>query len=124
MALTTCRYHTMLVQQNQLRMHRRRTRLTQSDMASLMGFSDSSDVSRWEQMRRRADSIALLTYHVVFGIPVEPPHVENAQRMAAGIAERAAGLLEALRGLPAHPRTAQRISFLESLIDRLGRTEP
>ncbi|MBS1619281.1 MAG: helix-turn-helix transcriptional regulator [Bacteroidetes bacterium] len=101
-------------------MLRKRSRLTQADMAFIMGLPDNAIVSRWEQMKRKADSIALLTYHLVFGVPVEPPHVDNARRMAFGISERAGERVSELEGLPAHPRVAHRIAFLRAVIARLS----
>jgi transcriptional regulator with XRE-family HTH domain len=110
----------MLIQQNQMRAHRKGSRLTQPDIAFIMGLSNHCIVSKWEKMGRRAGNGIILVYHLLFDIPVDEDLGQQVQELARMVAERAALRARELRALPPDPRVTYRISFLESVASRLS----
>ena len=89
-------------------------------MAFIMGMSEGTIISKWEQMRRKANSIVILTYHLVFDIPLESPYKEQAGDLARFSAERIALRVQELKALAPDPRVRHRVSFLESVVARLN----
>jgi DNA-binding XRE family transcriptional regulator len=62
----------MTIQQltNYLRMHRKRSGLTQDEVGYLLGCVNGSKVSRYERYRRIPNLETALTYEAIFRIPV------------------------------------------------------
>jgi transcriptional regulator with XRE-family HTH domain len=56
--------------ENYLRMYRKRSGLTQQDMAYLLGFEDKSQVSRYEKRKRVPPLGMALACEAALGIPV------------------------------------------------------
>lgn len=109
----------MLIQQNQMRSHRKGSRLTQSDVAFVMGIDDSTLISRWENGRRKAHADDLLTYHLLFHIPVDEQLKPRALDVAAIILERVNERIDELKPHEKNLRLHYRISYLESVASRL-----
>ena len=109
----------MPIQQNQMRSYRRGARLTQADVAFIIAIADSTLISRWESGRRKAHTDDLLTYHLLFDIPISDEWKPRALDMATVILDRVNERIDELRPHEKNLRLHYRISFLESVASRL-----
>lgn len=100
-------------------MYRKRSRLTQSDVAFIMNLSDYSNLSRCEKGQRIPSIEMILVYHILFGAPLETLFEKQKLTLHTDILTRIKRLLEDLRPKDKVPKIAARISFLESVLNRL-----
>ncbi|MBS1683984.1 MAG: helix-turn-helix transcriptional regulator [Bacteroidetes bacterium] len=110
----------MFIQHNFLRIIRKRTHLTQVDIASLLNISDFANVSRWEKGIKTPNVEILLGYHILFGISVESlfdrQKQELKQILIPRIRERIAYLHTIENG---DPKVKGRIAYLVEVLSRL-----
>lgn len=109
----------MLIQQNQMRSYRKGSRLTQADVAFIMAVADNNLISCWESGKRKAHTDDLLTYHLLFDIPISHERRLRALDMAAIILDRVNQRIDELRPHEKNLRLHYRIAFLESVASRL-----
>ncbi len=105
---------------NYLRMYRKRSHLTQSDVAFIMNFSDYSNLSRCEKGQRTPSIEMILVYHILFSAPLETLFEKQKLMLHADMQTRIKQLLEHLRLKEKIPKTVARISFLETVYKRLS----
>lgn len=105
-----------------LRAFRKRSRLTQSDVAFLLGLPEHTNVCHWESGRRSPSLEVSILYHLLFEIPHEKFFKEGNEAFVKVIAERIPVLLDGLRNGPIDSQVRSRIAFLESTLNRL--TDP
>ena len=110
----------MIIQQNNLRLYRKQSQLTQSDIAFIMALADYSNISHWELGNKTPNAEILLMYHLLFDIPTESLFERQKLELKATIRERIKQLLEQLRSGPSDAKVAQRVAFLESALNRLS----
>lgn len=110
----------MFIQQNFLRIVRKRTQLTQIDIASIMKISDSANVSRWEHGMKNPGVEILLTYHLLFDIPIESLFDRQKQEMKEIIIPRIEERVRHLKALEQDPKIQSRINYLGSVLTRLA----
>jgi len=114
----------MYIQHNYLRMHRKRARLAQSDIAHVAALSDHSNVSRWENGTREPNIESLIVYHLLFDVPIESMFERQKQELKLSVYRRVLGRLETLRKMPQDRKLGFRIRFLETALARLANPEP
>jgi transcriptional regulator with XRE-family HTH domain len=110
----------MLIQQNFLRIVRKRTQLTQVDIASILKISDFANVSRWEQGLKTPGVEILLAYHLLFDIPIESLFDRQKHDLKEAIVPRIQERVAYLKGLESDPKTRSRIDHLGSILNRLA----
>ena len=109
----------MLIQQNFLRLVRKRTQLTQVDIAAILRISDYANVSRWEQGQKTPNVEVLLVYHLLFNVPVESLFERQKEQLKPIILPRIRERISELRALPPDPKVEGRIRYLESVLGRI-----
>jgi transcriptional regulator with XRE-family HTH domain len=109
----------MLIQHNFLRIVRKRTQLTQVDIASILKVSDFANVSRWEQGHKTPNVEMLLAYHLIFGVPIESLFERQKHELKEVIVPRIRERISYLKTLNADPKMDSRIRFLSSVVERL-----
>lgn len=110
----------MLIQHNLLRLVRKRSYLTQVDIASILSISDYANVSRWEAGLRLPNVEALLTYHLLFDVPIESLFERYKEELLPKLAGRISDRAEYLKGLPSDEKLEKRIAFLGAAAGRLS----
>jgi transcriptional regulator with XRE-family HTH domain len=108
----------MPIQHNLLRQHRKRSPLTQNDIA-FMQLSDYANVCRWEKGLRQPSIEAIIIYHLLFGFPIETLFQEQKHELGKNTAERIKSLIAELKLEKSTPKVNGRITFLESALKRL-----
>lgn len=109
----------MHIQHNYMRMHRKKARLSQSDIAHLASLSDHSNVSRWENGTREPSLETLIVYNLLFDTPIELIFKRQKEELEAHICGRIASRIEALRAMPQNRKIGYRIAYLELVFNRL-----
>jgi transcriptional regulator with XRE-family HTH domain len=110
----------MTILQNNLRLYRKQSKLTQSDIAYIMALADYSNISHWELGHKMPDAEILLMYHLLFDIPTESFFERQKQELKVIIRERIKQLIEQLKAGLSNAKIAMRIAFLESAFNRLA----
>ena len=109
----------MLIEQNNLRLHRKQSQLIQSDLGHIMGLADYSNISHWELGHKKPSPEVLIIYHLLFNISIESLYGRLKKELKQTIAERINQLIGQLKSVPSDAKIASRISFLESALNRL-----
>jgi DNA-binding XRE family transcriptional regulator len=99
---------------------RRRSGLTQDDVAFLVGLRAASQVSRHESGDREPDLRLALGYKLVFDATVHELLPRIYFDVAASIGKRAQMLLERERTMPDTQRSTCKAEHLQKLIERVG----
>lgn len=109
----------MNIQHNFLRVFRKRTQLTQLDVASVLKTSDYANVSRWENGIKKPAVEVLLSYHLLFGVPVEQLFERQKEEIRTAIVPRIHERVAYLKTLPDDLKTQSRINYLAGTAARL-----
>ena len=104
---------------NFLRLYRKRTPLTQGDIAFLLGLSDESNISRYEKGQREPSIDVLLFYHLLFDTTIESFFEYQSGDAGNQLTIKINDLILELEKDSANPKNIARIKFLESVIIRL-----
>lgn len=102
-----------------LRMHRKRSQLTQADIAFIMQLSDYSSISRWEKGIRGPSIDMLMVYHLLFDTPIESLFMDHKHQLAKTISQRIFSRIAELKTMNPDPKLSHRIAFLEGALTRL-----
>ena len=108
---------------NFLRLHRKKSSLTQADIAFLMGIPDYSNISRCENGQRAANIELLLVYHHLFEVSIETFYRQHSEVIAEKILPRLIQLTEDLKSKEKVPKNLSRVRFLERVITRLSNSQ-
>jgi transcriptional regulator with XRE-family HTH domain len=103
-----------------LRTYRRRSGLTQSEVAFLLDARDGTKVSRYERLSRRPNLHSTIGLQVIFGLATKdilPRVFVSAERR---IVERALVLSRQLKGTSDSPRTRRKLEFLSAILTKRG----
>jgi len=103
---------------NFLRIYRKRSPLTQADVAFLRNLPDYSNISRYEKGQRAASIEFLLTYHYLFETSIELFFGPQAEIIRSELIERIRLLINNLKN-ENDPNNDTRIKFLEEVLIRL-----
>lgn len=109
----------MPMQHNYLRMHRKKSRLLQSDIAFLLQLEDVSNISRWEAGDRKPKMDALMTYHLLFDIRIDSLYERQKGRYEELLIDRLKQLLQSLESAKPSQRTGTRVAFIKEALARL-----
>ena len=104
---------------NYLRVYRKRSPLTQSDIAYLLQMADVSNVSRYEKNQRSPNIKMLLTYHLLFNVAIEDFFEQDAALVHMNLLARTEQLLKTLKNVSKDQNQISRIDYLEQVINRL-----
>lgn len=102
---------------NYLRVYRKRSSLTQADIAFLMKLPDYSNISRYEKGQREPSIEFLLVYHLLFNASVESFFVPQSGMILSDLQHQIELLLSNHRSANA---TDPRIKFLEEVLIRIN----
>jgi DNA-binding XRE family transcriptional regulator len=100
---------------NYLRMYRKRSALSQEEVAFLLGIQSGTEVSRHEKNRRVPTLDTALAYEAIFGQPSGELFAGRLERLQRRIARRAGNLAERLRAGEPDARTAAKLDALMRL---------
>jgi transcriptional regulator with XRE-family HTH domain len=103
-----------------LKSERKRSGLTQQELAHLVGLSAASAVSRLERGEREPEFRTALAYEIVFnrsGAELFPVAFGNVEAL---VLERAAAIADRLRQIEQNNRTAYKLKRLDDLLVRRG----
>lgn len=104
---------------NFLRTYRKRSPLTQSDIAYLLKLPDYSNISRCEKGQRTPGVELLLVYHLLFDTSIESFFEPQSKIILLSLLEEIANLISETKKEEAIPKNTSRIKFLEQVIIRL-----
>jgi len=104
---------------NFLRLFRKRSPLTQSDIAYLMGLSDDSKISRCEKGLREPSTELLIVYHLLFNTSIESFFEYQSNVVRSSLLKRIGCLVDDLKQQKSNSHSAYRIGFLEQVSNRL-----
>jgi DNA-binding XRE family transcriptional regulator len=101
---------------NYLRMHRKRSGLSQEEVAFLLGAKDGSAVCRHERRKQTPNARTLLAYEILFHAPIRDLYGGTRSEVETGLLRRARLLLEKLMRAGRGRRTARKIETLLTLV--------
>jgi transcriptional regulator with XRE-family HTH domain len=107
--------HMLSKLRNYLRTYRRRSGLTQSEVAFLLGCKDGTIVSRYERGAREPRVKTLLTFEVVLATTSRNLFAGIYQKAEAKVARRAKLLARRLRKTTLDRRTLRKLAALRSI---------
>ena len=113
----------MFIQHNDLRVARKRSHLTQTDFAFILNLYDYNTVGLWEKGAHRPQLESLLSYHIVFEMPIDLFFAEQKKAIIETLCKRIPLRINQLKsGNPDHQQQ-MRIAFLESVLTRISAQE-
>ncbi|TAM80981.1 MAG: hypothetical protein EPN47_13940 [Acidobacteria bacterium] len=98
-----------------LRTYRKRSGLSQEEVAFLIGAANGVNVARHEQLDRQPDLPTALAYEIIFRAPVRELFAGLYQKVEAEAIARARSLADGLSSSGASPLTLRKILALQSL---------
>lgn len=105
---------------NYLKIYRKRSTLTQEDIAFLMRIPDYSNISRYEKGQRTPTMELLLVYHHLFETSIESFFEPESKIILAGLLERITELINELKREGNNTgKNTPKINFLEQTFKRL-----
>lgn len=107
--------HTPLT--NYLRTHRRRTGLTQDDVAVLLGARSGALVSRHETGERRPVLRTAIAYEIVLGISIRRIYAGVHSKLAMGVRVRATRMLVRLEACPRTTLRDLKIASIKRILE-------
>ena len=102
-----------------LRSHRKRSGLTQEDIAALIGAQSASQVSRHENGEREPDLRTALVYRIIFDAPIAHLLPKLYRDIAREVDMQAAALAERLKETADGLHAGHRIEQLHQMIGRI-----
>jgi len=100
---------------NYLYTYRKRSGLTQKDVAYLLGHYDGTQVSRHERSRQTPTLITALAYQVIFDIPVQKLLPGLYREVEAVINQRAGLLSKELKADVSDRRARRKLTVLKMI---------
>ena len=110
----------MHIQQNFLRLARKRTVLTQIDIAAILKIPDFANVSRWEQGLKVPGIDIMLAYHLLFDTPIESFFDRKKRDIKKLIVAQIQERILYLSKLEPDTKIQGRIDCLRSILTRLA----
>jgi transcriptional regulator with XRE-family HTH domain len=104
---------------NFLRVYRKRSPLTQRDIAFLLQLPDHCNISRYESGQREPDIEVLLTYRHVFDTSLESFYRHQSELIRPDLVKRIQELIEEVNKENGDQRSVYRIRYLKEVIIRL-----
>lgn len=110
----------MLRQPNYLRIYRKKSPLTQSDIAFLLHLPDYSNISRCEKGHRVPNIDLLITYHYLFKTPIESFFELQSNEILISLKQRIELLIKELKESSVAIHNGSRIKYLEDALASLS----
>jgi DNA-binding XRE family transcriptional regulator len=98
-----------------LRVYRRRTHLTQDDVAYFLGQTCGTTVSRHERGVRVPLLQLLLLYHAILATPIDKLYEGEMHALRKAMSARAKGLVRRLEQRPGSKAVDARIAYVKTL---------
>ena len=108
----------MIPLKNYLRTYRRRSFLSQDEVAFLLGTSTGTRVTRHEGSNRIPKMETALGYEVLFGVPLRELFASEVLKVEIIIRQR---LPELIREVEERGESREKLTFLRSLSERLAK---
>ena len=105
---------------NYLRMYRKKSPLTQSDMGFLVDIKDISNISRYEKGQIKPSIEILITYHLLFNCPIESFFTQESEQVRQKLIPRLKELIQEIKKQQITLKDTPKINFLEEVIIRLN----
>ena len=102
--------------ENYLRTYRKRTGLSQREIAYLLGCQDGNTASRYERSAREPGLQIVLAYEVCFRVPPWELFAGVYERVAQRIAKRARALSEQVAKEQPSPLRDQKLAALKAMV--------
>lgn len=109
--------------QNYLRTFRRRSGLSQKELAELLGAASGAKISRYENFSRVPCAATIFAYEVILGQPAEELFGGAYGAVRRSVQDRARRLSERLNRRPTNPRTARKLATLRAIVDSKPRAQ-
>jgi transcriptional regulator with XRE-family HTH domain len=109
--------------QNYLRTYRKRSGLSQDEVAFLLGCRTGTKISRYERSARRPNLETLFAYEVMFGAPARELFAGVYQKVERTTQTRAQLLTRKLSRATPTPMATRKLHILEAITSGSG-TEP
>lgn len=104
---------------NYLRTHRKRSGLSQEDVALLLGSTSRVRVSRHELLRRYPETRTIFAYEIIFGVPARKLFPGTYQKVERVTAELARTLAEELSSRAPSRALARKIATLRAIASQV-----
>lgn len=101
--------------QNYLRTHRKRTGLSQREIAFLLGVTSSSKVSRYEHFLRQPTLRTAFAYEIIFGVPAHELFAGIFQEVEAETLRRIQSLQVKLKKTKRHLMLTKQVEGIQSI---------
>jgi transcriptional regulator with XRE-family HTH domain len=106
--------------QNYLRTYRKRSGLSQDEVAFLLGCQTGTKVSRYERHSRKPSLETLFAYEVMFGAPARELFAGAYQKVEKRIFNRAQLLTRKLNRATPTPMATRKLQILEAITSGSG----
>lgn len=106
-----------------LRSHRKRTALSQDELAWLLGCRAGSKVSRYERFARKPSIEAVFALEIVFRVPARELFRGIYEAVEQRTYRRAEALLKRLDSSSADPTTAAKLASVRAILKSSGASE-
>ena len=110
----------MFIQHNDLRVARKRSHLTQTDLAFILNLYDYNTVGKWEKGLHRPVLESLLSYHIVFEMPIDSFFAEQKKAIFETLSKRIPLRINQLNSENPDHQQKLRIAFLESVLSKIS----
>lgn len=104
---------------NYLKTHRKRSGLSQVEVAALLGLQSGTSVVHHERANRRPSLIALLSYEAIFRVPVRDLFAGERESVEVRVKQRARHLLARVEREEPGRLKDQRLRALRALAARI-----
>jgi transcriptional regulator with XRE-family HTH domain len=101
---------------NYLKTFRKRTGISQDDLALLLGAKSGAKVSRYERCSRRPALETALAYEVIFRVPVKHLFAGLYQKVEKRVTKRVQRLARRLARTASDQTTLRKLAFLHALL--------
>lgn len=102
-----------------LRSYRRKTCLTQEDVAELFGNKDVSQISRYETCPITPQMEVAILYHLIFNVPMIRFFGQQRENLRKRLLLRIPNILDELNVVESTPHIVEKKEFLKNLLSEL-----
>jgi transcriptional regulator with XRE-family HTH domain len=102
--------------QNYLRTHRKRSLLSQKEIAFLLGASSGGEVSKHEHFARQPSTRTVFAYECIFGVASRELFAGLFEEVEEEALKRVLALTHRLEETNTDPRTQRKLEFLRSIL--------
>lgn len=103
--------------QNYVRTFRRRSGLSQKELAALLGAVSGGKISRYERSSRFPPALTVFALEVIFGKPAHDLFAGSYASVRRTVRARARKLIRRLGRLPPDQRTARKLALLRAIVE-------